>query len=245
MLRFALVTLVHNKKQFLKACFRSTFNQKFKDFLHIVVNDGSTDGSDEVIKKFQDKKKTNIVYYSFKNKAGQMPRYNFVLKKINEKFPHIKYMGHLDGDDMLVPQSIHNTFLYFEKTKKKNVGHLSTHFYIINAANQVINKKPRSFPRYSIKEDWRRAQVTNNLFGHFRVMRIDCLNDVGGFDEKFEFATDYNMACRMLDKYNVDILPKPLYLWRQHGNQVEGINGKVQTQCWREMQRYYKKRWNI
>jgi len=243
MLRFALVTLVYNKAKFLKPCFKSTFDQKFKDFLHIVVNDGSTDNSDEVIQKIK-KGRENIVYYSFKKSAGQMPRYNFVLKEINKKYPHIKIMGHLDGDDMLMPRSVKSAYTFINAAKD-NVGHISTQFFIIDAKGRVVNKNPRSFPRFRRRIDWQRAQVTNNLFGHFRVMKIDCLNDVGGFDERFEFATDYNMACRMLDKYNVDILPKPLYLWRQHGNQVEGINGGIQTQCWHRMQKYYKKRWKV
>ena len=244
MLRFALVTLVHNKDKFLTDCFRSTFRQTFKDFLHIVVNDGSTDNSEEVINHFV-KKKGNIVYYPFKDKAGQMPRYNYVLRKLNKNYPHIKYMGHLDGDDMLLPDAIHDTFKYFETTRRKNVGHLSTKFYIMDAKNTVVDKKPRDFPRLDNINQWRKAQIINNLFGHFRVMRMDCLNKVGGFDEQFEFATDYNMACRMLDKFNVDVLPRPLYLWRRHGKQVEGINGKKQTECWRLMQQYYKKRWKL
>ncbi|OYT16620.1 MAG: hypothetical protein B7C24_06815 [Bacteroidetes bacterium 4572_77] len=244
MFRFALVTLVKNKAAFLKPCFKSVKEQKFKNFLYIVVNDGSEDHSDEIIRKFQSKHK-NVRYYSFKDSAGQMPRYNFILKEINKKYPHIKYMGHLDADDMLLPGAVHEGIKYFETTRQKDIGHISSHFYIIDASGKVINKRPRIYPKLISKSNWRHAQVTNNLFGHFRVMRIDCLNDVGGFDEQFKYATDYNMACRMLDKYNVAIHPRVLYLWRQHKNQVEKLSGKEQTKCWKDMQKYYKKRWGI
>lgn len=244
MVRFALVTLVYNKERFLKQCIDSALNQTTKDFIYFIVNDGSTDGSENIITNYQSKF-SNIVYFPFKDKCGQMPRYNFVLNKINKLHPKIEYMGHLDGDDLLLPTAIQDMMNYFDKVKNRRIGHVSSLFSIIDANGSVKHKIGRSCPNLTTQEQWRRAQVTNNLLGHFRVMRIDCLNKVGGFDESFKYSTDFNMACRMLDKFSVDVCQKVLYLWRQHGGQVEGMAGKKQNLCWKQMQQHYKKRWKI
>jgi glycosyltransferase involved in cell wall biosynthesis len=243
MVRFVLVTLVHNKQDFLKQCIRSALAQTYKNFLYIIVNDGSTDNSDKIIQNFK-KKNGNVIYYSFPKAQGQMPRYNFVLQKINKLYPDIQFMGHLDADDMLASTAVEEMFQYF-KRRPENIGHISSYFSIIDAKNNIIHKVGRSFPKLQTQAQWRAAQLTNNLFGHFRVMRIKCLNKIGGFDEQFEFATDYNMACKMLDRYNVDVFPKVLYLWRKHGKQVEKQHGAKQTQNWKQIQKYYKKKWGM
>ena len=243
MFKFALVTLVYNKEKHLNQCLRSAMNQTKKG-IHFIVNDGSTDGSHEIIEKFK-KRMGNVIYYNFQDNQGQMPRYNYVLKKINKLYPNIKYMGHLDADDMLVPTAIEEMLKHFDRIKNTNIGHVSSYFSIINGDGSVKHKLGRSFPTLVLRKDWKRAQASNNLFGHFRVMRIDLLNKIGGFDETYKYATDYNMSCRMLDAYNVGVLPKVLYLWRQHGGQIEKHVGAEQTKCWQDMKEYYKKKWGI
>lgn len=245
MSRFALVTLVHNKEKFLKQCIKSALAQTTKKFLYVIINDGSTDNSEDIIMHYK-KLSGNILYYTFKNKAGQMNRYNYALHKINKLYPGIHYMAHLDADDMLKPNAIERSQMFFERTKDRGIGHISSLFSIIDAKGNVLHKKGRSFPKdLTVRHEWRRAQLANNLFGHFRVMRIACLNKIGGFDERFEFATDYSMVCKMLDKFNVGVLPEILYLWRKHKQQIEGLYGGKQTQCWRDIKVYYKKKWGM
>ena len=244
MAQFALVTLVYNKEKHLQQCLNSAKQQTMKGFLHFVVNDGSKDGSHQIIENYK-KTSGNVIYYNFPENKGQMPKYNYVLRKINKLYPGVKYMGHLDADDLLVPEAIQVMTKRFNQVKRTDIGHISSYFSIINGDGTVKHKIGRSFPNLGNRNDWKRAQVTNNLFGHFRAMRIDLLNKVGGFDESYKYATDYNMACRMLDRFNVGVLPQVLYLWRQHGGQIEKHVGVEQTKCWRDLQNHYKKRWNI
>ena len=244
MITFALVTLVYNKEKHLNECLNSVKRQSRNDFFHFIVNDGSTDNSHQIISEFS-KSVGNVIYYNFPDNKGQMPRYNYVLRKINKLYPNIKLMGHLDADDMLVPSAINDMIKHFNKLKNTKVGHVSSYFSIINGEGAVKHAIGRSFPILSNRQEWKHAQAGNNLFGHFRVMRIDLLNKIGGFDESFKYATDYNMSCRMLDQYDVGVYPKVLYLWRQHGGQIEKHVGAEQTQCWKDLQKYYKKRWNI
>lgn len=61
--RFSIIIPVYNTEKYLEKCLNSVFNQSFDDYEVIVVNDGSTDGSNEIITKYQ-KKHTNLIYIS-------------------------------------------------------------------------------------------------------------------------------------------------------------------------------------
>jgi len=54
--KFSVVIAVYNKEAFIADTLRSVINQSFTDFEIILVNDGSTDSSEEIIKSFKDKR---------------------------------------------------------------------------------------------------------------------------------------------------------------------------------------------
>lgn len=55
--RFSIVTISFNQKDYLEECINSVLNQNFKNYEYIIVDDGSTDGSREIILKYKDKLK--------------------------------------------------------------------------------------------------------------------------------------------------------------------------------------------
>ena len=57
--KLSIIVPVYNAEEYLDECLTSILTQKFRDFELVIVNDGSTDGSLNIIKKFQ-KKYDNI-----------------------------------------------------------------------------------------------------------------------------------------------------------------------------------------
>ena len=53
---------VYNDSEFLEKSIKSILNQKFKNFEFIILNDGSTDNSEKIIKKYLKKSKKNFIY---------------------------------------------------------------------------------------------------------------------------------------------------------------------------------------
>src|SRR6476620_12182 len=61
---FSVVIPLYNKEKFIENTLNSVLNQSFADFEIIIVNDGSTDGSEQIVKNFDD---SRIQYYSKEN----------------------------------------------------------------------------------------------------------------------------------------------------------------------------------
>lgn len=102
--KFSIVIPVYNTEKFLKKCLDSVFNQTFKDFEVIVVNDGSTDNSKDIINEYMDR----IIYIEKENEGLSSARNDGISASKGE------YLLFLDSDDYY-----ENNFLY-ELSKKIN-----------------------------------------------------------------------------------------------------------------------------
>ena len=92
MIKYSFIVPVYNTEKFLKKCLDSLVNQTYKDFEIIVVNDGSTDKSSNIISKYQ-KKYKNIIVIDKENEGLSMARNRGVQKSSG------KYIIFVDSDD--------------------------------------------------------------------------------------------------------------------------------------------------
>lgn len=92
--KISVVIPLYNKKEYIKNCLDSIFNNTFNDVEVIVVNDGSTDGSQEIVVDYLNKY-SNIIMFNNENKGLSYSR-NFGISKINTD-----YFLLLDADDCL------------------------------------------------------------------------------------------------------------------------------------------------
>lgn len=245
-MKIVLVTLVHNRKHLVGAALQSAINQTLdkKYWIHLVIDNASTDGADQVCEVFE--KKYDHIYFERRDQNyHQMPSYNFALDWIEQHHPDAEVMVHLDSDDELKPEALKEVFDTF--TKYPDIGQVYTGFDIIDKRGRVKHKnhaKAKMIPNQHTPEgqqQLRKMFVSANPIGHLRAMRIKCLRDIGGFDESMRFSTDYNMAGKMLMKYPIIKIDKSLYKWRQHDDQIERHYSPEQTKNWHDLQAKYKK----
>ena len=104
----SIVVPIYNAEAYLNKCIDSLINQTKKNIEIILVNDGSTDKSDKIIKSYKDKR---IKYYKNKNKGIGYSR-NFGIDKSNSK-----YIMFLDSDDYLDINACEKLFNKIEKDK--------------------------------------------------------------------------------------------------------------------------------
>lgn len=247
-MKIILVTLVHNRKHLVGQALQSAINQTLsKDkWVHLIIDNASTDGADKVCEFFQNKYE-HIYFEKMSSNIHQMPAYNWALEWIDKNCPEAEVMVHLDSDDMLKPealQEVYDTFVNYP-----DIGQTYSGFDIIDKNGRLVHPnhaKAKMVPNQLTKEGQRKLRglfVNANPIGHLRAMRVKCLREIGGFDESKRFATDFNMAGKMLEKYPVIKINKSLYMWRQHDDQVERHYSPEQTQNWLDLQKYYKERW--
>ena len=101
MFKFSIIIPLYNKEKDIKKTISSFLEQTFNDFELIIVNDGSTDSSEEIVKAIQDKR---ITIFSKKNEGVSIAR-NFGVEKSNTN-----YIAFLDGDDYWYPNHLENLF---------------------------------------------------------------------------------------------------------------------------------------
>ena len=106
MAKISLIVPVYNTGKYLNKCLESLISQTYKDIEIIIINDGSTDNSEEIIKSYKDKR---IKYFSKKNEGIGKTR-NLGIEKSNGE-----YLAFVDSDDYL-------SEFFCEKMLKKAFG---------------------------------------------------------------------------------------------------------------------------
>jgi glycosyltransferase involved in cell wall biosynthesis len=94
---FSIIIPLYNKEIFIENTLKSVFLQTFNNFEVIIVNDGSTDKSEEIILKFEDKR---IKYFYQKNQGASETR-NLGIEKSTSN-----YIAFLDADDLWLPNHL-------------------------------------------------------------------------------------------------------------------------------------------
>ena len=107
--KVSIIVPVYNVEQYLEKCFNSLINQTLKDIEIIIVNDGSTDHSKDIIDKYLEKY-PNVIKYLYKENGGLSSARNYGM-------PYAKgeYIAFLDSDDYVEP----NMYEEMYKTAKQ------------------------------------------------------------------------------------------------------------------------------
>ena len=127
--KFSVIIGTYNCKKFLKIAILSVLKQSFKDFELIIVDDGSTDGSQKLIKELASKDKRIRFFFHKKNSGKDSVPKNFGIRKSRGK-----YICFLDSDDVWNP----------EKLQEQN-SHLKDSTIMLCTSCEYINEKGKRY----------------------------------------------------------------------------------------------------
>ena len=96
-MKISVIIPVYNTKDYLYKCLDSVLNQSLDEMEILVVDDGSTDGSSDILKEYAEKYPEKIVAL-FKENGGQASARNLALKIAKGE-----YFGSVDSDDWIDP----------------------------------------------------------------------------------------------------------------------------------------------
>lgn len=127
-MRFSIIIPFYNAENYLSACLLSVINQtiNFEENVNLIlINDGSTDQSEEIAKKFQSQFPQNIIYRYTKNSGPAAAR-----NKGMELIPtNTFYTTFLDADDMLAENALEKVELFFKSNLEVNVAALPVYYF--------------------------------------------------------------------------------------------------------------------
>ena len=192
----SFVISVHNGENFLENCINSVLNQTFEDFECIILNNGSTDRTQEILEQYTDSRlkiicQENIGVSRSLNKGVHLAKGNLIAR--------------LDVDDISSADRL-----------EKQVGFMIENPKIVLCGSRFRELiKDTSLPQKAafIKMDKsiRKSMSLFNPFAHSTVMfRKKTFIDSGGYSEKYKNSLDYELWLRMLDIGEAHILDNEL-----------------------------------
>lgn len=95
-------TPTYNRKNMLERAYKSLLCQEYKDFEWIIIDDGSTDETKELVEKFINEKKITVRYYYQENKG------KYIAHNLGVMYAAYDIFLTLDSDDYLLPDALKN-----------------------------------------------------------------------------------------------------------------------------------------
>jgi glycosyltransferase involved in cell wall biosynthesis len=200
----SVITPAYNCEQYIESSIKSILNQTFSDFELIIINDCSTDKTEEKILNIKDKR---IIYKKNVANLGESKARNIALS-----FAKGKYIANQDGDDISVKDRLSKQIRFLESNP--DYGLVGSRYTIIDSTD----KKMRDLTTLVTDPQLINGMVTQNRFAHGSIMyRKECLNDAT-YDESLVCAQDYLFIHNIMKKFKVANLDETLFYYRVHEN---------------------------
>lgn len=186
-----------NRSDFLKKAIESVLLQTYQGFELIVIDDGSTDNTYEIVSEFNN----NIVYIKQKNRGAASAR-NTGIKRAENKF-----LAFLDSDDCWDKEKLAVQIDEMQKNPSYLVSHTQETWY----RNNVLLKQKRKHKKHH-------GYIFDKCLplcavGMSTVMiKKELFERVGKFDENFPCCEDYDFWLRVSVRYPFLLIDKPLTL---------------------------------
>ena len=200
----SVITPAYNAAEHIAATIESVLIQNYRNFELIVINDGSTDNTKDIITDFND----NKIRYFYKENAGPASARNVGIKKSQGSF-----LIHLDADDMMTPDFIAKHLQEFEMYPEADLVYCDDCLIDENSKPIRVIKRPDYTNRKTLIRDLFHCGFPVVPFR--TCIRRSVFDKIGFFDENLRIAEDYDMMRRFI-KYGLKIqhLPEALYLRR-------------------------------
>lgn len=198
-----VVIPTYNAITYLPETLKSLLNQTFNDFEVIIVDDGSSDRTQEWVGNLTDARIKGVV---------QINQGVAVARNQGIALASGKYIAFLDSDDLWKPTKLEKQVECLEENP--DVGLVNT--WIENIDEQGNYLTTVQTPE-SGSNAWNQIIEENLILcGSVPMIRRSCFEDVGVFDTNLLSAEDWDMWIRIAAKYSFAVIREPLVSYRQH-----------------------------
>lgn len=202
----SIVIPCYNQAKYVRDTIISVKASRYKDFCCVIVNDGSTDNSEEVILD-EIKGDKRFKYYKIKN-GGLGHARNFGISKTNSK-----YILCLDSDDLISPYYIKKGVEFLEKNKNFSLFYANANFLY----DEDGEEKKWNLPPYCYK-----SLLTGNMIYCSHIFRRSEYNKTRGYDEEMYGFQDWEFLVQLLNnRSNVYRDDETMFYYRRHKDSMD------------------------
>lgn len=197
----SILMTVYNGEKYLKETIESVLIQTFKDFEFIVIDDGSTDRSGEIIASFHDPR----VIYIYQANAGVAAASNKGLAMVKGR-----YVARIDADDICMKDRIRLQYEFLEKNPDYVLCGSTAEMIDMDSNYIFTSRLPL------IDEDIRKVLEKENCFVHSSTFfRTEAALKLGGYNEMVKFYfNDYIFLYQLSKQGKVCNFREPLVRYR-------------------------------
>jgi glycosyltransferase involved in cell wall biosynthesis len=223
----SIVTPTYNQAQFLAETIESVLNQDYPNIELIVLDDGSTDGTQEILARYKDRvtaaRHDNMGQARTLNKGWGMARG--------------KYIGYLSSDDVLYDSAISSLVSVLEE--EDNVVVVYPNCHLIDPSSRVIK---RNVSRHF---DYDELVIEQNCYiGPGALFRKSIIGQIGGWQPDLKLAPDREFWMRAGLRGDFRMIDQPLAGYRMHPNSISyyETDSRIATEYFRVLDSYFERK---
>lgn len=219
-MKVSVIIPVYNRSVFVVEAINSVLQQTYRDFEIIVVDDGSTDDTCDVLQPYVSKGIISLI--SQKNKGAGAARNAGIRAARGE------YIAFLDSDDLWLPNKLEKSLLPLEN---------GICDFVFSNSDVVDGEGEFLFSVQERFRDYLHGDLFENLLDACFistpgvVLRRDCFDRVGLFREDLKYRQDYDMWLRLARKCRFLMLTDKLNIIRRHGGQLVATANEQSVAC--------------
>ncbi|GJQ50989.1 MAG: glycosyl transferase [Candidatus Kuenenia stuttgartiensis] len=199
----SVIIPTYNGSRFIKETIQSALDQTYRNLEIIVIDDGSTDNTPEIVKSTNNQK---VTYIRQENAGAAMAR------NLGINISKGEYIAFLDHDDLWLPHKLERQLLLFGKNPMVAMVYSDT--FIIDENNFVTGK-------FSQKTKFFRGMIFKELFLSCFITILTVIIKRSVFIEigpflPFKISEEYDLYLKCAAKYSIDYINEPLAKYRIH-----------------------------
>ncbi|MDE7322610.1 MAG: glycosyltransferase [Lachnospiraceae bacterium] len=212
--KVSIILTNYNKASFVGKAIESILNQTYDDFELIIVDDGSSDNSMEILKKYA-QTDARIKLFSFETNKGIPSAHNYGIENASGE-----YCAMIDCDDFWEKDKLEKQIVFLEE--HLDYGACFSWINIIDENDQQVASEECEFrdvmwnSANHTQGEWLRIFFTEGckLSNSSMVIRKNVLQQVGLYSYGLKQLQDYDLFVRILKQCNVYVIPEKLVNYR-------------------------------
>lgn len=233
-MKFSVVIPLYNKRNSLRDCIESVLNQSYNDFELLIVDDGSTDGSVDIVKEYNDKRIRLIE----KENGGVGSARNMGISSAKNT-----WIAFLDGDDLWAENHLETIVRLAKEEPLAMVFSTSFEkFSSSESVNEKFKSLKRDFNHYIVKdlfEYWLNKKSV--ICSSSAVVHISCFARCGYFRQDLVRGEDTDLWIRLFKNFTfakTDVVTALYRVDSADGNASKKINSIKKFEVY-----YFKPQW--
>jgi len=206
----SIITPIYNRASFIGDAVASVQRNALKDWEHIIVDNGSTDGTRDVVRRLAARDKRIRLVENDRN---------IIALSLNIALRHArgKYIAQLDSDDEYTPQTLQSMVSALEANP---TWALAISYYAL------MDETGHSLPDLGVIKhlEYNRNNILRvDGAGAVRCWHRSVIQEMGGFDEKdfADYGEDYDLVLKVSEKYEIGRVHEVCYRYRRHPDNTD------------------------